>query len=195
MQTDKKSETTVPVEDGYSNNYEKAVVGGGCFWGIEAIFEELKGVKSAESGYAGGTVENPSYEQVCSGNTGHAEVVRITYDPEIISYRQLLEVFFNIHDPTTPDSQGNDVGSQYRSIILFESPEQELTAKELIEELEEKGAYSSPIVTEVKSLDVFYRAEDYHQDYYESNYDQSYCQFMISPKIEKIREEFGELLK
>lgn len=195
MQTDKKSETTIPIEDEYNNNYEEAVVGGGCFWGIEAIFEKLKGVKNVESGYAGGTVENPTYEQVCSGNTGHAEVVRITYDPGIISYRQLLEVFFNIHDPTTPDSQGNDVGSQYRSIILFESPEQELTARELIEELEEKEAYSSPIVTEVKPLEIFYPAEDYHQDYYNCNESKSYCQLVISPKIEKMRAGFGELLK
>ena len=195
MKTDKKNERAAHAEDIENKSYEEAVVGGGCFWSLEAIFEQLKGVKSVESGYAGGSVENPTYEEVCSGNTGHAEVVRITYDPEIISYRQLLEVFFYIHDPTTLNSQGNDLGSQYRSTILFESPEQEQTARGLIKELQKQKVYDDPIVTEVKPLNVFYLAEDYHQSYYEKNNIQPYCQSVISPKVKKFCDKFGDLLK
>ncbi len=178
-----------------AGSYEEAVVGGGCFWGMEAVFEKLKGVKAVESGYAGGTVKSPTYEEVSAGDTGHAEVIRIKYDPEVISYRKLLEVFFYIHDPTTPDRQGNDRGSQYRSIILYEGESQEQTAMKLIEELEEGKVYGDPIVTEVKPLDTFYLAEDYHQDYYAGNEGGSYCQLVISPKIERLQERFRELLK
>ncbi len=195
MKTEEKTEEITPAEDIENKNYEEAVVGGGCFWGIEAIFEQLKGVKSVESGYAGGSVENPTYEEVCSGNTGHAEVVRITYNPEIISYRQLLEVFFYIHDPTTLNRQGNDSGSQYRSIILFENLEQEQKAMGLIEELERQELYDDPITTEVKPLDTFYLAEEYHQSYYEKNNIQPYCQSVISPKVKKFSGKFGDLLK
>ncbi len=183
------------VKDTESKSYKAAVFGGGCFWCLEAIFKQLRGVKSVESGYTGGPVENPTYKQVCSGDTGHAEVVRITYDPEVISYRQLLEVFFYIHDPTTLNRQGNDVGSQYRSVILFKGQEQEQTAKELIEELEKQKLYDGFIVTEVKPLDTFYPAKDYHQSYYENNIDQPYCQLVISPEIKKLRDKFSDLLK
>ncbi|MGM0365207.1 MAG: peptide-methionine (S)-S-oxide reductase MsrA [Actinomycetota bacterium] len=178
-----------------NNGYESAVIGGGCFWCLEAIFEQLKGVKEVVSGYAGGSVENPTYSQVCSGNTGHAEVIRVTYDPKIIGYRKLLEVFFYIHDPTTLNRQGNDVGEQYRSIILFNGLQQEEIAKELISKLEEQNVYEDKIVTELKPLETFYMAEDYHQDYYEKNPSQGYCQVVISPKLGKFQEKFSELLK
>ncbi|MEA2015593.1 MAG: peptide-methionine (S)-S-oxide reductase MsrA [Actinomycetota bacterium] len=176
-------------------NYNEAVIGGGCFWGMEAVFELLKGVESVESGYAGGTVENPTYEEVSAGATGHAEVIRIKYDPEVISCRKLLEVFFYMHDPTTKDRQGNDRGSQYRSIILYGSESQEQIAMELIEELEESNVYSGPIVTEIKPLYVFYPAEDYHQDYFGCNEGNSYCQQAIVPKLDKLKERFGDILK
>jgi len=173
---------------------ETAVFGGGCFWSIEAIFSLLKGVTDAEVGYAGGFKENPTYEQVCQGNTGHAEVVKITFDPNIISYSKLLEVFFYIHDPTTLNRQGNDVGGQYRSIILYTSPEQEKTVKEFIDELEKTEVYSNPIVTEVEPLDKYYKAEDYHQDYFKNNSIQPYCGAIISPKVEEFQDRFADLL-
>lgn len=173
---------------------ETAVFGGGCFWSIEAIFSLLKGVTDAEVGYAGGFKENPTYEQVCQGNTGHAEVVKITFDPNIISYSKLLEVFFYIHDPTTLNRQGNDVGGQYRSIILYTSPEQEKTVKEFIDELEKTEVYSNPIVTEVEPLDKYYKAEDYHQDYFKNNSIQPYCGAIISPKVEDFQDRFADLL-
>jgi peptide-methionine (S)-S-oxide reductase len=173
---------------------ETAVFGGGCFWSIEAIFSLLKGVTDVEVGYAGGFKENPTYEQVCQGNTGHAEVVKITFDPNIISYSKLLEVFFYIHDPTTLNRQGNDVGGQYRSIILYTSPEQEKTVKEFIDELENTKVYSDPIVTEVEPLDKYYKAEDYHQDYFKNNSIQPYCGAIISPKVEEFQNRFAYLL-
>jgi peptide-methionine (S)-S-oxide reductase len=173
---------------------ETAVFGGGCFWSIEAIFSLLKGVTDVEVGYAGGFKENPTYEQVCQGNTGHSEVVKITFDPNIISYSKLLEVFFYIHDPTTLNRQGNDVGGQYRSIILYTSPEQEKTVKEFIDELENTKVYSDPIVTEVEPLDKYYKAEDYHQDYFKNNSIQPYCGAIISPKVEEFQNRFADLL-
>lgn len=173
---------------------ETAVFGGGCFWSIEAIFSLLKGVTDAEVGYAGGFKENPTYEQVCQGNTGHAEVVKITFDPNIISYSKLLEVFFYIHNPTTLNRQGNDVGGQYRSIILYTSPEQEKTVKEFIDELKKTEVYSDPIVTEVEPLDKYYKAEDYHQDYFKNNSIQPYCGAIISPKVEEFQDKFADLL-
>jgi len=173
---------------------ETAVFGGGCFWSIEAIFSLLKGVTDAEVGYAGGFKENPTYEQVCQGNTGHAEVVKITFDPNIISYSKLLEVFFYIHDPTTLNRQGNDVGGQYRSIILYTSPEQEKTVKEFIDELKKTEVYSDPIVTEVEPLDKYYKAENYHQDYFKNNSIQPYCGAIISPKVEEFQDKFADLL-
>ncbi len=172
-----------------------AVLGGGCFWSIEAIFSQVKGVIDAEVGYAGGFKENPTYEEIYSTDTGHAEVVKITFDPEIISYSQLLNIFFFVHDPTTLNRQGNDIGEQYRSIILFTSPEQEKIANGFITDLEEQDIYQDPIVTEVEPLDKYYRAEDYHQEYYNNNSFQSYCSVIIAPKIEKFQDRFKDILK
>ncbi len=170
---------------------EYIVLGGGCFWCIEAVFKELKGVKEVISGYAGGTTANPTYEEVCSGLTGHAEVIKVIFDSEIISLRQLMEIFFTIHDPTQLNRQGADIGSQYRSIILFTSEEQ----KEIVEEVIKKEIWEKPIMTEVKQLDAFYEAETYHQDYYANNSNQPYCKIVISPKINKIRSTFVDKLK
>lgn len=174
---------------------EQATLAGGCFWCLEAVYEVLRGVESVQSGYAGGHVENPSYEAVCSGSTGHAEVVQLEYDPDEISYRDLLDVFFTIHDPTTLNRQGHDVGTQYRSAIYVHSPEQESTAREVIEELTSQGLWSDPIVTEVTPLDVFYAAEDYHNQYYRRNSYQPYCQVVVEPKVAKARQKFVERLK
>jgi peptide-methionine (S)-S-oxide reductase len=184
-------------ENQHTGNSQKgtAVLGGGCFWCLEAVFEQLKGVKAVDSGYAGGLTENPTYEEVCTGNTGHAEVIRIEFDPEIITYRQILEVFFYVHDPTTLNRQGNDIGEQYRSIILYSDENQKKTAEEMVAALGEQGIYADPIVTEIKPLDVFYRAEDYHQSYYVNNTSQAYCQIVISPKVEKFQDKFKDLLK
>jgi peptide-methionine (S)-S-oxide reductase len=172
---------------------EQATLAGGCFWCLEAVYVELRGVERVISGYAGGSVANPSYEQVCSGRTGHAEVVQVTFDPAQISYRDILDVFFTIHDPTTLNRQGADVGTQYRSAIFFNSPEQEQTAREVIEEV--KGLYKDPIVTELTPLDRFYPAEGYHQDYFARNPNQAYCQFVVAPKVAKARQKFVERLK
>jgi peptide-methionine (S)-S-oxide reductase len=174
---------------------ELATLGGGCFWCLEAVFKDLKGVESVVSGYAGGTVENPSYEQVCGGRTGHAEVVQIAYDADVISFRDLLDVFFTIHDPTTKDRQGADVGPQYRSIILHHSPEQKGAAEQAIAELEAKGVWHAPIVTEIAPLERFYQGEEYHQDYFERNPRQRYCQIIIAPKVAKFRKEHLARLK
>jgi peptide-methionine (S)-S-oxide reductase len=178
-----------------STKTELATLAGGCFWCLEAVFDELQGVESVESGYAGGHVANPSYERVCAGTTGHAEVVQVKFDPEVISYRELLEIFFAIHDPTTPNRQGADVGTQYRSAIYYGSPEQKATAEALMAELEAEKVWDDPIVTEVAELETFYPAEDYHRDYYARNSGQPYCQVVISPKVAKLREKFTEKLK
>jgi peptide-methionine (S)-S-oxide reductase len=174
---------------------ELATLGGGCFWCLEAVYKDLKGVESVVSGYAGGEVENPSYEQVCGGRTGHAEVVQIAFDPNIVTYRDLLDVFFTIHDPTTRDRQGADVGPQYRSIILYHSPEQKAAAEHAIADIEAKRIWRAPIVTELAPLDTFYPAESYHQDYYEQNPRQRYCQIVIAPKVAKFRKEYFARLK
>ena len=174
---------------------EQATLGGGCFWCLEAVYVELNGVERVVSGYAGGTVENPSYEAVCSERTGHAEVTQITYDPQVISFKELLEVFFTIHDPTTPNRQGYDVGSQYRSIILTHNDEQRATAQEVIARLGAAGLWNAPIVTEVEPLTVFYPAEAYHQDYFANNPQQPYCQAVVAPKVAKARKEFLTKLK
>jgi peptide-methionine (S)-S-oxide reductase len=174
---------------------ELATLGGGCFWCLEPIFKDLKGVESVVSGYAGGDVPNPSYEQVCGGRTGHAEVVQIAYDPNEISFRDLLDVFFTIHDPTTPDRQGADVGPQYRSIILYHGPEQKAEAERAIADLGETGIWRDRIVTAVVPLEKFYPAEAYHQDYFEQNPRQRYCQIVIAPKVAKFRKEHLERLK
>lgn len=172
-----------------------ATFGGGCFWCLEAIFEQLRGVSAVQSGYAGGHVPNPTYEQVCTGTTGHAEVVQIQFDPDVISYRDLLEVFFATHDPTTPDRQGNDVGPQYRSIILYHDDEQRATAKSLIKELDASGTWAAPIVTQVEPLEQFYPAEDYHNEYFRRNPHQGYCRLVIAPKVAGLREHFADMLK
>lgn len=173
---------------------ETAVLGGGCFWCIEAIFENLKGVEKVESGYAGGHAENPTYQQVCTGNTGHAEVVRIVFNPGIISYEDILRIFFDVHDPTTLNRQGADVGTQYRSIILTLNENQKQMAEKVIQEIENEKIWENPIVTEVVPFTTFHMAEDYHQEYYENNPNQSYCRLVISPKVGKFRKAYKEKL-
>lgn len=185
----------ITMENNISDSLETAVFGSGCFWCTEAIFERVKGVKSVVSGYAGGNVENPTYEQVCNKNTGHAEVVKITYDPAVISYDELLEIFWKTHDPTTLNRQGNDVGPQYRSIILYKDEYQKERAEYYKQKLNESGAWNKPIVTEIVKLDKFYQAESYHQDYYEKNPDQGYCAFVIGPKVEKFEKVFKDKLR
>lgn len=172
-----------------------ATLAGGCFWCLEAVFDDLKGITSVESGYAGGTVPNPSYELVCTGRTGHAESVRITYDPKLITFKELLEVFFSIHDPTTLNRQGADVGTQYRSAIFYHTPEQKATAEQVIAELTAGHLWPKPIVTEVTPLAAFYQAEDYHQEYFQSNPNQGYCRVVIAPKVAKFRKHYLEKLK
>jgi peptide-methionine (S)-S-oxide reductase len=174
---------------------EVATLGGGCFWCLEAIFDELKGVEQVESGYAGGTVPDPSYEAVCSGMTGHAEVVQVTFDPQVVSFKEILEVFFTFHDPTTLNRQGADVGTQYRSAIFYHTPEQRAVAEQAIRELNAAGIWKAPIVTEVTPLTAFYPAEEYHQEFFQRNPGQLYCQFVISPKIAKFRKEYLTKLK
>jgi len=174
---------------------EIATLAGGCFWCLEAAFQQLKGVSNVASGYAGGTVANPSYEAVCTGTTGHAEVTQVEFDPAVISYRDLLDVFFTIHDPTTLNQQGGDVGTQYRSAIFYQSPEQERTARATIAALEAEKVWDDPIVTEVVPLTVFYPAESYHRDYYNRNQDQPYCRAVIAPKVAKLRKVYLEKLK
>jgi peptide-methionine (S)-S-oxide reductase len=174
---------------------ETATLGGGCFWCLEAVYNELRGVQRVISGYAGGNVPNPTYEQVCTGRTGHAEVVQVTFDPEVISYREILEVFFTIHDPTTLNRQGADVGPQYRSVILYATPEQEQTARSVIADTTAAGIWRAPIVTEVVPLDRFYPAEAYHQNYFERNPYNPYCQIVIEPKVAKVRQKYLARLK
>ncbi len=176
------------------NNLETAYLGAGCFWCVEAIFQKLKGVISVEPGYSGGTVPNPTYEAVCTGKTGHAEVAKIVFDSTKISFKKLLEVFFEIHDPTTLNRQGNDVGEQYRSVIFYVDENQKKIAENLKGRLDKSGIYESPIVTEITPLNKFYPAEDYHKNYYETHKDQPYCQFVISPKVKKFEKKFSDFL-
>jgi len=174
---------------------ELATLGGGCFWCVEAIFEDIKGVSAAVSGYSGGHVKNPTYKQVCTDTTGHAEVVQVEFDPNVISYRDILDIFFAVHDPTTLNRQGADVGEQYRSVIFYHSPEQKQIAQETIKALTEAGAYHDPIVTQVEPFTEFYPAEDYHQEYFKNNAWQPYCRVVIAPKVTKFRKSHGEMLK
>lgn len=178
-----------------NNNLQTTTLAGGCFWCLEAVFDEVKGVHSVESGYAGGHVDNPSYREVCTGTTGHAEVVQIHFDPNVVSYRNLLNVFFAIHDPTTLNRQGADVGTQYRSAIFYHDDEQKRIAQELIEDLNAQKIWDMPIVTEVTKLDRFYMAEDYHQEYFAKNPYQPYCQAVVAPKVSKFRKHFLDILK
>jgi peptide-methionine (S)-S-oxide reductase len=172
---------------------ETAVLGGGCFWCTEAVYLEVKGVTAVVSGYTGGHTENPTYEQVCAGDTGHAEVVKLEFDPAVISYRDLLEIFFTIHDPTTLNRQGNDVGTQYRSVIYPQSPQQEAMARQVIAEM--AHVWDAPIVTELAPAQVFYPAEDYHQDYFRQHPLQGYCAFVVAPKVDKFRKTYANRLR
>jgi peptide-methionine (S)-S-oxide reductase len=174
---------------------EIATLAGGCFWCLEAVFDDMKGVESVESGYMGGTTPNPTYEEVCTGETGHAEVVRLTFDPKVVSFKEILEVFFVIHDPTTLNRQGNDAGTQYRSAIFYHSAEQKSSAEQLIANLGSVRLYDDPIVTEVAPASQFYLAEDYHQEYFRRNPAQPYCAYVVRPKVAKFRKRFLEKLK
>ena len=174
---------------------EVATLGGGCFWCTEAVFKELKGVEKVESGYSGGKVLNPTYEQVCTGRTGHAEVVQITFDPEVISFKEILQIFFTVHDPTTLNRQGADLGTQYRSVIFYHNEGQRAIAEQVIEELEITKIWDAPIVTQVVPFEAFYKAEDYHRDYFKQNPGQSYCQVVIAPKVAKLRQHYRNKLK
>lgn len=176
-------------------NLETATLAGGCFWCTEAVFKDLKGVRSVRSGYSGGHKENPTYNEVCMGTTGHAEVVQLEFDPSELSFADLLKVFFTVHDPTTLNRQGNDVGTQYRSAVFFHNDEQERAAKETIKELDELGIYDDPIVTEVTKFDTFYPAENYHDDYFANNPNQPYCMGIVAPKVAKFRKTFADRLK
>jgi len=182
-----------------SNNTQQntavATLGAGCFWCVEAVFDDLKGVANVESGYSGGSVPNPSYHQVCSETTGHAEVVHVTFDPAVISFKEILEVFFTVHDPTTLNRQGADVGTQYRSAIFYHNPEQKQIAEQTITELNSAQIWGAPIVTEVTSFSKFYVAEDYHQEYFQQNPNQPYCRAVVAPKVAKFRKQFLEKLK
>ncbi len=178
-----------------SDNREVATLGGGCFWCTEAVFDDLKGVISVESGYSGGTVANPSYEQVCTGKTGHAEVVQISFDPGVISYEDLLRIFFTVHDPTTLNRQGNDTGTQYRSIIFYHDENQKRAAEKIIKEISEEKIWDDPIVTELSPFKGFYKAEDYHQEYFANNPSQGYCRIVIAPKVAKFRTRYADRLK
>lgn len=178
-----------------TSNRDVATLGGGCFWCLEAVYDEIEGVISVESGYAGGHTPNPTYEEVCTGGTGHAEVVQITFDPQVITFRDLLDIFFSIHDPTTPNRQGADIGPQYRSIILYHNDEQRRIAEETIAELNAAKIWKAPIVTEVKPFTEFWRAEEYHQEYFAKNPYQGYCMAVVAPKVMKARKQFANRLK
>jgi peptide-methionine (S)-S-oxide reductase len=187
---DKKQKETMSEQ-----KLETATLGAGCFWCVEAVFQQLKGVESVQSGYSGGHVKNPAYREVTSGNTGHAEAVQIKYNPDIISFKAILDVFWKTHDPTTLNRQGPDIGTQYRSAIFYHNEEQKKVAEQSKKEMNESGYFSDPIVTEIKPYENFYVAEDYHQDFYEKNPNQPYCRFRIDPKIDKLQQQFGKYLK
>lgn len=174
---------------------ETATLGGGCFWCLEAVYQELEGVVSVESGYAAGDTENPTYREICSGTTGHAEVVQVVFDPDVVPYDDVLRIFFTIHDPTTLNRQGADRGTQYRSIILTHGEEQDATARAVMAEISEKGIWGDPLVTQVEALDVFYPAEAYHQNYFRNNPTQGYCQMVVAPKVAKFRSSFSHRLR
>jgi peptide-methionine (S)-S-oxide reductase len=190
-----KAQTKVEGSMSTDNKYETATFGEGCFWCTEAVFQRLKGVIKVESGYSGGDVPNPTYEAVCTGKTGHAECSQITFDPKIISYSELLEVFWKTHDPTTLNRQGNDVGTQYRSVIFYHNEEQKQLAENSKAQLDTAKIWNSPIVTEIVPFKIFFKAEDYHQDYYNQHGSQPYCSFVITPKVEKFKKIFADLLK
>jgi len=184
-----------PLVNMQDKKLQKATFGSGCFWCTEAVFELVEGVTTVTSGYTGGTIKNPTYEEVCAEKSGHAEAIHLTFDSEVISYDELLEIFWRTHDPTTLNQQGNDVGSQYRSVIFYHSEEQKKLAEKYKDALDESGAWINPIVTEILPATEFYKAEDYHQDYYDNNPQQGYCTFIIAPKVEKFKEVFKDKLK
>jgi peptide-methionine (S)-S-oxide reductase len=188
MATNAVNETILPGK-------EIATLAGGCFWCLEAVYDQMKGVESVQSGYIGGESANPTYEQVCGGRSGHAEAVRLIFDPKVVTYRELLEVFFAIHDPTTLNRQGNDVGTQYRSAIFYHSPEQKAIAEEVIAEFTREKVFGNPIVTQLAPAGAFYAAEDYHQSYFTRNPAQPYCSYVVSPKVAKFRKQFTEKMK
>lgn len=196
-QSNNLTNNTIPPDKMPDTNVtlDTATLGAGCFWCVEAIFQNLKGVYSVESGYSGGTVDNPSYELVCTGTTGHAEVARITFDPNVISFETLLNVFFRTHDPTTLNQQGADVGTQYRSAIFYENDSQKETAEKVKKEVDAAGVWDDPIVTEISPLTNYYKAEDYHQNYYNNNSSKGYCSTVIYPKLQKFYKEFPDLIK
>jgi len=178
-----------------SQDREVATLGGGCFWCVEAVFDELRGVERVESGYAGGATPNPTYRQVCAGTTGHAEVIQVTFDPQVTSFKEILDVFFTVHDPTTLNRQGADIGTQYRSVIFYHDDKQKAVAERVIEELNAAHVWDAPIVTEIAPLPDFYPAEDYHQEYFRLNGEQPYCRAVVAPKMAKFRKQFSERLK
>jgi peptide-methionine (S)-S-oxide reductase len=178
-----------------ANQLETATLGGGCFWCLEAVYDQLKGVQDVISGYSGGSVNNPSYKQVCTGATGHAEVVQLKFDPQVITFKEILQIFFSIHDPTTLNRQGNDVGTQYRSVIFYHDDKQQSIACEVMKEIERTRIWNRPFVTEVTPFEKFYPAEDYHQEYFENNSQQPYCQVVVAPKVAKFRKQFMDRLK
>jgi len=188
----KKSSNNTKMEN---SQLDSATFGAGCFWCVEAVFQQLKGVKKVVSGYSGGTIKNPAYREVCAGITGHAEVCQIYYNSNEITFQELLEVFWQTHDPTTLNRQGNDVGTQYRSAIFYHNENQKKVAEELKKKLNDSGAFSNPIITEISEFKNFYPAEDYHQNYYNLNGDEPYCQFLIKPKLDKFKKVFSEKLK
>ena len=177
------------------SNDEKATLGGGCFWCTEAVFQEIEGVIEVVSGYSGGHVENPTYQQITTGRTGHAEVIQVTFDPDVVSYREILEIFFTMHDPTSLNRQDADVGPQYRSVIFYHNEEQKRIAEEFIQEMNETNIFNLPIVTQLEPLKEFYEAEDYHKDYYKRNKNQPYSKYVIAPKLEKVEKKLKEKLK
>ncbi|WP_447599928.1 peptide-methionine (S)-S-oxide reductase MsrA [Nitrospira sp. Nam80] len=183
------------MSDTSPSTHETATLAGGCFWCLEAVYDEVKGVESVDSGYTGGATDRPTYEQVCGGMTGHAEAVKITFDPAVISYRELLEIFFTIHDPTTLNRQGNDVGTQYRSAVFYHSADQQRTAGEVIAELTREKVYPNPIVTQLQPASQWYEAEAYHQEYFARNPLQGYCSYIVGPKVAKFRQRFSAKLK
>jgi methionine-S-sulfoxide reductase len=194
-QTTEKDTSKKVKKSNMNTHLEVATFGGGCYWCIEAVFQRLEGVEKVESGFSGGQVKNPTYKEVCTGTTGHAEVIQITFDTTKTSFEEILKVFFTMHDPTTLNRQGNDIGTQYRSAVFYHNDEQKKAAEEIIAALNTSKAYPNPIVTEVSKLDVFYKAEDYHQNYYNENSDEGYCRFVIQPKIEKFEKVFKDRLK
>jgi peptide-methionine (S)-S-oxide reductase len=194
---EKKKESTNNMTDTTTNtsNLDTAIVGGGCFWCTEAQYQLLDGVVSVTSGFSGGTVKNPSYKEVCNGTTGHAEVIKIVYDTTKLNYADILQAFFSSHDPTQLNRQGNDIGTQYRSVIFYQTDEQKKIAEQIKAELNKSGAYKEPVVTEISPLKEFYKAEDYHQNYFNQNGNESYCQFVVAPKVEKFKKVFKDKLK